>query len=127
LKQKHPALQLPLGQLCKTNQSSSSSHLFNEDFKAHEALEDAVALQNIIFKSPLQLSKENIINCSAAISDILISAPRTASDIQPHGKHWNNTVDGPEHCGKWTILFQSQGLVLKVGLKGIVGNPKYAF
>ena len=68
LKEKHPALQLPSGQLCKSNQSSLYSHLFNENFEAHDALEDAVALQKIIFKSPLQLSKEKIVNCSAAIS-----------------------------------------------------------
>ena len=68
LKQKHPALQLPSGQFCKSNQSSLYSHLFNEDFEAHDALEDAKALQKIIFESPLQLSKEKIVNCSAAIS-----------------------------------------------------------
>ena len=68
LKQKHPALQLPSGELCKSNQCSLYSHLFNEDFKAHGALEDAVALEKIIFESPLQLSKEKIVNCSAAIS-----------------------------------------------------------
>lgn len=68
LQQKHPALQLPSGQLCKSNQSSLYSHLFNEDFEAHDALEDAVALQKIIFKSPLQLSEEKIVNCSAVIS-----------------------------------------------------------
>ena len=68
LKQKHPALQLPSGQFCKSNQSSLYSHLFNEDFEAHDALEDAEALKKIIFESPLQLSKEKIVNCSAAIS-----------------------------------------------------------
>ena len=68
LKGKHPALQLPSGQLCKSNQSSLYSHLFNENFEAHDALEDVVALHKIIFKSPLQLSKEKIVNCSAAIS-----------------------------------------------------------
>ena len=61
LKQKHPAL-------CGSNQSSLYSHLFNEDFEAHDALEDAVALQKIIFESSLQLSKEKIVNCSGAIS-----------------------------------------------------------
>ena len=59
---------LPSGQLCKSNQSPLYSHLFNENFEAHDALEDVVALHKIIFKSPLQLSKEKIVNCSAAIS-----------------------------------------------------------
>ena len=47
LKEKHPALQLPSGHPCKSNQSSLYSHLFN----AHDALEDATALHKIIFKS----------------------------------------------------------------------------
>ena len=46
LKEKHPALQLTSGQLCKSNQSSLFSHLFNENFEAHDALEDVVVHQN---------------------------------------------------------------------------------
>ena len=68
LKEKHPALHLPSGHPCKSKQSSLYSHLFNENFEAHDALEDAAALHKIIFKSALQLSKEKIVNCSAAIS-----------------------------------------------------------
>ena len=59
------------GQSKRQQEKQSSSCFlrnFNENFEAHDALEDVVALQKIIFKSPLQLSKEKIVNHSAAIS-----------------------------------------------------------
>ena len=67
LKEKHPALQLESGS-CKSNQSALYSHLFNEEFKAHDALEDAKALKKILLNSALQLNKEKIVNCSGVIS-----------------------------------------------------------
>ena len=40
LKDKHPALQLSESAYCKSNQSAPYSHLFKEEFEAHDALED---------------------------------------------------------------------------------------
>ena len=67
LKDKHPALQLESGSW-KSNQSALYWHLFNEEFEAHDALEDAKALKQIMLNSALQLSKEKIVNCSGVIS-----------------------------------------------------------
>ena len=65
IKEKHPALQLSSGNFCKSNQSSLYSHLFQEEFEAHDSLEDVKALQKILFTSSLQLSKEKIVNYSS--------------------------------------------------------------
>ena len=67
LKDKHPALQLSESASCKSNQSALYSHLFNEEFEAHDALEDVKALEKILFHSTLQLNKEKLVNCSGVI------------------------------------------------------------
>ena len=64
---KHTALLLGNGGFCKLNQRSLYIHLFNEEFDAHDALEDVRALRRILYDSPLNLSTEDIIkinNCS---------------------------------------------------------------
>ena len=48
LKNKHPALQLSESTSCKSNQSALYSHLFKEEFEAHDALEDVKALTKIV-------------------------------------------------------------------------------
>ncbi|XP_044177055.1 maternal protein exuperantia-like [Acropora millepora] len=48
LKNKHPALQLSESTSCKSNQSALYSHLFKEEFEAHDALEDVKALTKIL-------------------------------------------------------------------------------
>ena len=53
LKDKHPALQLSESTSCKSNQSALYSHLFKEEFEAHDALEDVKALKKILFHSAL--------------------------------------------------------------------------
>ena len=53
---------------CKSNQSALFSHLFKEEFEAHDALEDFKALKKILFHSALQLNKEKLVNCSGVIS-----------------------------------------------------------
>ena len=45
IKKKHPALQVPSGGFCKSNQSCLYRQLFQEDFDAHDPLEDAKALR----------------------------------------------------------------------------------
>ena len=49
LKDKHPALQLSESASCKSNQSTLYSHLFNEEFEAHDALEDVKAHRKSLF------------------------------------------------------------------------------
>ena len=61
---KHTALLLGNGGFCKPNQRSLYIHLFNEEFDAHDALEDVRALRRILFDSPLNLSTEDIIKRS---------------------------------------------------------------
>ena len=68
LKDKHPAFQLSESASCKSNQSALYSHLFKEEFEAHDALEDVKALRKILFHSALQLNKEKLVNWSGVIS-----------------------------------------------------------
>ena len=68
LKDKHPALQLSESASCKSNQSALYSHLFKEEFEAHDALEDVKALRKILFHSALQMNKEKLVNYSGVIS-----------------------------------------------------------
>ena len=65
---KHTALLLGNGGFCKPNQRSLYIHLFNEEFDAHDALEDVRALRRILFDSPLNLSTEDIIQRSSVTS-----------------------------------------------------------
>ena len=61
---KHKALELEKGGFCKPNQGSLYTHLFHEQFDAHDALEDVRALKRIIFDSSLNLSKRTIVENS---------------------------------------------------------------
>ena len=65
---KHTALLLGNGGFCKPNQRSLYVHLFNEEFDAHDALEDVRALRRILFDSPLNLSTEDIVKRSSVTS-----------------------------------------------------------
>ena len=64
IKGKHRALELERGGFCKPNQGSLYTHLFNEQFDAHDALEDVRALRRIIFDSSLNLSRKTIVENS---------------------------------------------------------------
>ena len=64
IKGNHKALALDGGGFCKANQGSLHTHLFKEQSNAHDALEDVRALRRIIFDSPLNLSKQSIVENS---------------------------------------------------------------
>ena len=64
IKGKHKALELQKGGFFKPNQGSLYTHLFNEQFDAHDALEDIRALRRIIFDSSLNLSRKTIVENS---------------------------------------------------------------
>ena len=64
IKDKHKALERETGGYCKPNQSSLYTHLFNEQFDAHGALEDVRALRKILFESSLSLSRKDIVENS---------------------------------------------------------------
>ena len=68
IKDKHQALQLENDGFCKPNQGSLYTHLFNEQFDAHDALEDVRALRRILFDSHLSLSKKTIVENSSVTS-----------------------------------------------------------
>ena len=51
--------------LSKPNQSSLYTHVFNEQFEAHDALEDVSALRKILFESSLSLSRKDIVENSS--------------------------------------------------------------
>lgn len=67
IKDKHTALELENGGFCKPNQGSLYTHLFNEQFDAHDALEDVRALRRIMFDSSSSLNKKkkNIVENSS--------------------------------------------------------------
>jgi hypothetical protein len=56
------------GSFPKINQSSIYESLFNESFLAHDALEDVIALKNIIFSSKLKLPTKSIFENSCPVS-----------------------------------------------------------
>jgi len=64
------------GKACKPNLSAVFETLFQERFKAHDALEDVTALHKILFDSPLNLKIAQIVNnsnlmpCSHAFADM---------------------------------------------------------
>ena len=58
---KHKALKLDTGKYCKPNQGSLYTHLFKEQFDAHDALEDVRTLRVFFFQSSLSLSRRNIV------------------------------------------------------------------
>ena len=62
LERKHSPLQFSSGEFCKANQSSIYQCLFHQDFEAHDAIEDVIALKKIIFSSELAIDLETIIN-----------------------------------------------------------------
>ena len=64
IKGRHRALELEKGGFCKPNQRSLYTHLFHEQFDAHDALEDVRALKRIIFDSSLNLSRKTIVENS---------------------------------------------------------------
>ena len=68
IKDKHKALELETGGYCKPNQSSLYTHLFNEQFDAHDALEDVRALRKILSESSLSLSRKDIVENSSVTS-----------------------------------------------------------
>ena len=68
IKDKHKALEIETGGYCKPNQSSLYTHLFNEQFDAHDALEDVRALRKILFESSLSLSRKDIVENSSITS-----------------------------------------------------------
>jgi len=68
IRDKHRALELQTGGYCKPNQSSLYTHLFNEQFDAHDALEDVRALRKILFESSLSLSRKDIVQNSSVTS-----------------------------------------------------------
>ena len=63
IKSGHKSLN-PGGKACKSNLPSVFRLLFNEDFQAHDALEDVRALSRVLFESPLMLTEADIINNS---------------------------------------------------------------
>ena len=65
IKDKHRALEVETGGYCQPNQSSLYTHLFNEQFDAHNALEDVRALRKIIFESSVSLSRKDIVENSS--------------------------------------------------------------
>ena len=73
---KHPTLCLPDGKDCLVNQSALYKCLFSTTFEAHDALEDVIALQKIIFSSKLELTEEIIVtNCKLiSWSDALLDS-----------------------------------------------------
>ena len=57
IKNQTPCLQNTDGSFPQTNQFSLYNFLFNNNFDAHDALEDVLALRKILFSSKLELPK----------------------------------------------------------------------
>jgi len=68
IKDKHKALELDTGGYFKPNQGSLYTHLFKEQFDAHDALEDVRALRKIVFESSFSLCRKYIVENSSVTS-----------------------------------------------------------
>ena len=63
IKAGNPSLN-PEGKACKTNLPAVFQTVFNEQFAAHDALEDVLALRRVLFQSSLKLAVADIVNNS---------------------------------------------------------------
>ena len=68
VKCKLPSLMKSNGTFPPINQSSLYETLFQQSFKAHDALEDVIAFHRILFSSRLQLSIKTIVELSRLVS-----------------------------------------------------------
>ena len=59
---KHSTLYMPDEKYCPVNKSALYKCLFSTTFEAHDALENVIALQKIIFLSKLELIEEIVTN-----------------------------------------------------------------
>ena len=63
IKAGNPSLN-PEGKACKTNLPAVFQTVFSEQFAAHDALEDVLALCCVLFQSPLKVAVSDIVNNS---------------------------------------------------------------
>ena len=63
LSRQHSPLKQSNGEFCQANLGSVYKCLFNEDFDAHDALEDAIALRKILFSSEMAIEVNKIVDC----------------------------------------------------------------
>ena len=63
LSHQHSLLKQSNREFCHANLCSVYKYLFNEHFNAHDALEDAVALEKILFNSELAIDANTIVDC----------------------------------------------------------------
>ena len=77
IKNQTPCLQNTDGSFPQTNQFSLYNFLFNNNFDAHDALEDVLALRKILFSSKLELATQTITDNS-----YLVSASHAVQDLE---------------------------------------------
>ena len=73
IKAKHPSLIQANNKPCNTNMSSLYQCLFEQQFPAHDALEDVKALRRILFSSPLDLQDADVFEKGNTRSAIFFS------------------------------------------------------
>ena len=74
IKAGNPSLN-PEGKACKTNLPAVFQTVFNEQFAAHDALEDVLALRRVLFQSSLKLAVADIVNNSNGTFHFLSAPP----------------------------------------------------
>ena len=124
IKDKHKALELETGGYCKPNQGSLYTHLFKEQFDAHDALEDAKALRKILFESSLSLSRRYVVENS-----IVTSVPHAVENMgslivsgKPIKKHSIKTDTMSTHDTPATRFVNVGTFDLNFNNEGILGN-----
>jgi hypothetical protein len=104
------------GQFCKANLASVYKCLFDQDFDAHDALEDVIALKRILFSPEMSIDVKTIVNRSQ------ISLVRTMkSDMEfidfRHDRY--QTFVGNLHCPNEDHSPISHGMALKIAGSGL--------
>ena len=120
IKNKHKGLALESGGFCKPNQGSLYTHLFQEQFDAHDALEDVRALRRIIFASPLNLSRKSIVE-NSSVTRVLHALFDASHDNGPIKRSMAQNIAGSGLS--YDDLCKHYSTFGKRGIVAILSNP----
>lgn len=123
LSRQHSPLKQSNGEFCQANLGSVYKCLFNEDFNAHDALEDAIALRKILFSSEMAIEVNTIVDCCQISSVIDVKADLKFIDNR-HDRYQTfvgNLYSPNEDHGSIT-----HGMALKIAESGLSYNDLLA-
>ena len=109
LSRQHSPLKQSNGEFCQANLGSVYKCLFNEDFDAHDALEDAIALRKILFSPEMASEVNTIVDCCQMSSIIDVKILQTKITA-PSLMEW---LSKSQKVGYRTMIFWRYGKSLE--------------